>query len=272
VRILRARDRAPLARRATPSVAAARSESRAAPSRAGPATRGQPEQDESFLAFSAPLTIGTIAAALVVVGGTALAVGRAPAAGRRSRRLRLLPGPPREPAASQASSGPVRPPVARPRPRAATGPATGVDIPAPRQDAAPAAEVESELQAEPEPAAGRPPDEPLSRAAGTPAAARVWNAAPECRVRWWHGYLKSQFYAAVRDADGGEWTVAESPFFRSRGQGPPGETPEAAEALRALVDALEDDGWTAVGRGGRWFALRFRGAEPPAAPGAPAGD
>jgi hypothetical protein len=80
----------------------------------------------------------------------------------------------------------------------------------------------------------------------------------ECEVRWWRGYLKSQFTAVATKADGAEATVASSPYFRWHKSVPPQESPSAAAALRALVETLEREGWTVAGRGEEWFAFRFR--------------
>ena len=99
------------------------------------------------------------------------------------------------------------------------------------------------------------------------APAAVLAAAPECEVRWWRGYLKSQFYAVATNAVGAEVTLAQSPFFRWRQGTPPPKEPAAAEALDALVASLEQAGWSVVGRrSGDWFAVRLRlaGAASPA--------
>jgi hypothetical protein len=97
----------------------------------------------------------------------------------------------------------------------------------------------------------------------TPTEARqtrlTGNRTQECEVRWWRGYVKSQFFAVATDA-GADVTVAVSPSFRWRKGKPPPETPEAAAALRALVGSLEHKGWKVVGRGEEWFAVRLAAA------------
>jgi hypothetical protein len=80
----------------------------------------------------------------------------------------------------------------------------------------------------------------------------------ECEIRWWRGYVKSQFTAVATKADGAEATVASSPYFRWHKTVPPQESPSAAAALGALVETLEREGWTVAGRGEEWFAFRFR--------------
>ena len=101
----------------------------------------------------------------------------------------------------------------------------------------------------------RPVADPALVAARTGARAELQR---ECEVRWWRGHVKSQFLAVETEADGGEATVASSPSFRWRQSAPPREWPAAAAALRALVEALEREGWTIAGRGEEWFAVRFR--------------
>lgn len=78
-----------------------------------------------------------------------------------------------------------------------------------------------------------------------------------CDVLFWRGYLKSAFYARVFSDDGEPLAVAESPFFRARGNGIPDESDEALAAYRALRARLESAGWQHVAAGETWFADRF---------------
>ena len=80
----------------------------------------------------------------------------------------------------------------------------------------------------------------------------------ECRIAWWRGYVKSTFYAVARTAAGEEQLVAESPHFRWRKPGPPPHRGPALEAHRALVERLEQDGWSVVGAGRRWYASKLQ--------------
>lgn len=103
------------------------------------------------------------------------------------------------------------------------------------------------------------PDPEIAAALTEPGDARPRAMRPqECEVRWWRGYVKSQFSAVATDEDGAEASVASSPYFRWRTGSPPQESPAAAAALRALVESLESEGWTVAGRGEEWFAVRFR--------------
>jgi hypothetical protein len=103
----------------------------------------------------------------------------------------------------------------------------------------------------------RPVPDPDVEARNQARQARVTGNRPqECEVRWWRGYVQSQFWAVTTDP-GADATVALSPYFRWRKSEPPPETPAAAAALRALVESLEDEGWKVVGRGEDWFAVRL---------------
>src|SRR5919197_3435411 len=75
-----------------------------------------------------------------------------------------------------------------------------------------------------------------------------------CEIQFWRGYLKAAFFARVFAEDGEPLAVAESPFFRARGNGIPDETDEAVAAYRALRERLEASGWQYVASGKSWFA------------------
>jgi hypothetical protein len=57
--------------------------------------------------------------------------------------------------------------------------------------------------------------------------------------------------------DGEPLAVAESPFFRARGNGIPDETDEAVAAHRSLCERLESAGWQHVASGKSWFANTY---------------
>ena len=85
-----------------------------------------------------------------------------------------------------------------------------------------------------------------------------------CEIRWWRGYLKSQFYAHAVTKEGLEVVVARSPMFRWRHAEPPSPTKAAVAARVALVETLVARGWRVeptpndlVTRA-PWFAGRFR--------------
>jgi hypothetical protein len=98
---------------------------------------------------------------------------------------------------------------------------------------------------------------PKARRPSRRAKAADVPAQPACEVRWWRGYLSSQFWAVVAQADGTETTVRVSPSFRWRKSEPPPETPEAVGAFRSLVASLEDEGWRSDGQGHDWFSVRM---------------
>jgi hypothetical protein len=71
---------------------------------------------------------------------------------------------------------------------------------------------------------------------------------PECRVRYWQGYVMGQFYAYESDPAA---AIHCSPMFRTwtlrRGRIPVGELPAARAALAELVNDLVQSGWRVVG-------------------------
>jgi hypothetical protein len=85
------------------------------------------------------------------------------------------------------------------------------------------------------------PPAPSTPAHGEPADRSPRPASRRCRIRCWHGYLWSQFYAEPEDEPGA--AVALSPSFRRRGREPPGRRPEAERALAVLLEDLTGRGW-----------------------------
>jgi hypothetical protein len=82
-------------------------------------------------------------------------------------------------------------------------------------------------------------------------------SAPSCTIAVWRGNGKARFYGRSFDALGNEVVLAESPPFPYRGNGIPGEDPEAAEAHRQLIELLRRDGWQSSKKGWAWFAVTF---------------
>ena len=78
----------------------------------------------------------------------------------------------------------------------------------------------------------------------------------ECEIRWWRGYVMSEFYAAVQDSD---TVVGVSPAFRWKGSSAPEATDRTLQAYEALVTELARQGWEPHGNGadGAWYATRF---------------
>lgn len=81
-------------------------------------------------------------------------------------------------------------------------------------------------------------------------------APSRCVIRFWRGYRKGAFYAE-RETGAQEGTVAESAFFRARGNGVPERTDEAAAAYAALTEKLEAQGWRRMQSGPAWFEATF---------------
>jgi hypothetical protein len=89
------------------------------------------------------------------------------------------------------------------------------------------------------------------------------NPVERCEIVQWRGYLTSAFYA--RRVDGVPVTES-SRSFRHRGSASPPDEPSMQLALADVVDALEQEGWLAVGRGAEWFSKRFERLAPRTAP------
>lgn len=69
-----------------------------------------------------------------------------------------------------------------------------------------------------------------------------------CEIRLWRGYVKSQLYATLA---GSSQVFAVSPSFRLRDELVP--TEHAQHALTALLEELEQKGWSVVSGGRPWY-------------------
>ncbi len=83
----------------------------------------------------------------------------------------------------------------------------------------------------------------------------VWET---CEIKWWQGYLKSEFFAVGVRPGAEAYEAHRSPMFRWWHRSSPPQKGRIAAAHQVLVDKLVADGWEPVGRGGPWYAQRFR--------------
>ncbi len=93
-------------------------------------------------------------------------------------------------------------------------------------------------------------------------------SAWRCEITWQSGYRRSEFRALAKAPGAKERTVvATSVEFRNLMKDPADTPrPELASAVREVMDALLEQGWTQVPPGGRWFNRRFvwtRDGRPP---------
>jgi hypothetical protein len=162
-------------------------------------------------------------------------------------------------------------PAAEPQPSAESPPAAEPRVaPAHRRRPAPAPVAEP-----PRRAPARPPRAPVPRPAPEPPLLlRVpWpdgtESAYRCEITWQSGYRRSEFRALVRAPGAKKGTVvATSPEFRNLMKDPADTPrPELVEAVRELMKALLEQGWTQVSPGGRWFNRRFVWSRPDPPPG-----
>jgi hypothetical protein len=81
-----------------------------------------------------------------------------------------------------------------------------------------------------------------------------------CAIEWWHGYVKSYFYARALRPDGRLYVAARSPMFWCRQGGVPEPTKSARAAHAAIVEQLAREGWElsrAEGCDWAWYAACF---------------
>jgi outer membrane biosynthesis protein TonB len=86
---------------------------------------------------------------------------------------------------------------------------------------------------------------------------RVESTMARCEIKLWRGFIQSHLYAAPAGSD--EEPIAFSPYFHLL----EGErsTSQALQALAALVEELEQDGWTVVSDGPAWYQHRLERSE-----------
>jgi hypothetical protein len=86
-----------------------------------------------------------------------------------------------------------------------------------------------------------------------------------CVIEWWHGYVKSHFYARALRPDGRLYVAARSPMFLCRQGGAPEPTKSARAAHAAIVEQLAQEGWE-LSRAERcdwaWYAACFSRERP----------
>jgi hypothetical protein len=78
-----------------------------------------------------------------------------------------------------------------------------------------------------------------------------------CRIGWWRGYVKSDFYAEAVGPNRHRSVVARSRMFRWRRAERPPASGDALDAHNELVDRLVAAGWTPEGRGDAWYEYAF---------------
>jgi hypothetical protein len=172
--------------------------------------------------------------------------------------------PPPEPVIPPAPEPPPVPAPAEPAPRVAA-PAVAEAVSAPPVAApAPRPGTNGRAPAQPRRAAA-PPSPPLfvPRVPWPQGSAAKWR----CEIAWQSGYRRSEFRAMATPPGGKKARqIGTSPPFKNLLKDPADiPRPELIKAVEGLMAQLEDQGWTRVARGGRWYNQRFvwEGAEPP---------
>jgi hypothetical protein len=89
----------------------------------------------------------------------------------------------------------------------------------------------------------------------TRAETSVGKRVDTCRVMLWHGYLKSQLYAEWEAEDGSWQPSAVSDYFKLKDEDVP--PTNALAALENLIAQLENDGWTVISEGPRWYEVEL---------------
>jgi hypothetical protein len=151
---------------------------------------------------------------------------------------------------------------------AVLGPATRVPLP---PASAPARDDRQAQPSIPAPPPAPPPEavtdpvetNPAEVDVSQTAAASIEEASAEateeyCEIALWRGYTKSRFFARLEIfEDEDDIAVAESPSFRSAGNGVPDRTEAAEAAHSALIRRLLEDGWLLEDVAEPWYASRL---------------
>jgi hypothetical protein len=109
-----------------------------------------------------------------------------------------------------------------------------------------------------------PPPPPQGTSPASAQAQEEERRQELCTVRWWRGYVKSQFYAQASDAAGRRRVVARSPEFWWRNAEPPPRSGPALDAYKALLATLNRDAWEPAGPpAGHWYEATLARPEKP---------
>jgi hypothetical protein len=165
--------------------------------------------------------------------------------------------PPATSAPATAAADTAAMPAPAPRP-AEPSPADSVRAPAPEPDRPRPAPRPQASSPRPRAPAPRPvPEGPVftARVPWPPGTEGTWR----CEIGWQSGYRRSEFRALVTAPGARKARVlATSPQFRNLIKDPADTPrPELANAVRDLMSALVEQGWTPVPPGGRWYSRRF---------------
>ena len=119
----------------------------------------------------------------------------------------------------------------------------------------PARHLDRPMRSRPRPAAPAPVPPPVESPAPT-TEHRASSTA--CEIRWFRGYVKSQFYAELRDGPSREPNaLASSQWFKWREGAAPPPDPEIVAVRDELLKVLRVAGWQPCGRGAEWYSDRL---------------
>jgi hypothetical protein len=121
--------------------------------------------------------------------------------------------------------------------------------PRPSQEAKPAPRPEAAPKQEPTP---RPETRPTREVVRRPSH-REGTSLAWCEIKLWRGFVKCQLYAVLEGSE--DRAIASSKYFRLHDDGT--SSPQGQEALTALLERLEAEGWTVVLVGPTWYGHRL---------------